>query len=63
MPHTFPHVPLYVSNQFSGQSDAGLYGDVVETIDWSVGEVLATLQRLGLEENTIVIFTSDNGGV
>ncbi|MDB9968983.1 sulfatase-like hydrolase/transferase, partial [Gammaproteobacteria bacterium] len=61
MPHTFPHVPLYVSNQFSGQSDAGLYGDVVETIDWSVGEVLATLKRLGLEENTIVIFTSDNG--
>ena len=61
MPHTFPHVPLYVSNQFSGQSDAGLYGDVVETIDWSVGEVLATLERLGLEENTIVIFTSDNG--
>ncbi|PCI80613.1 MAG: arylsulfatase [SAR86 cluster bacterium] len=61
MPHTFPHVPLYVSNQFSGQSDAGLYGDVVETIDWSVGEVLATLDRLGLDENTIVIFTSDNG--
>ena len=61
MPHTFPHVPLYVSNQFSGQSDAGLYGDVVETIDWSVGQVLATLDRLGLDENTIVIFTSDNG--
>lgn len=61
MPHTFPHVPLYVSNRFSGQSDAGLYGDVVETIDWSVGEVLATLERLGLDENTIVIFTSDNG--
>lgn len=61
MPHTFPHVPLYVSNQFSGQSDAGLYGDVVETIDWSVGEVLAALERLGLDENTLVIFTSDNG--
>jgi uncharacterized sulfatase len=61
MPHSFPHVPLYVSNQFSGQSDAGLYGDVVETIDWSVGQVLATLERLGLEENTMVIFTSDNG--
>jgi len=61
MPHTFPHVPLYVSNQFSGQSDAGLYGDVVETIDWSVGEVLETLESLGLDENTIVIFTSDNG--
>ncbi len=61
MPHTFPHVPLYVSNRFSGQSEAGLYGDVVETIDWSVGEILATLDRLGLAENTLVLFTSDNG--
>ncbi|MDG1952759.1 MAG: sulfatase [Gammaproteobacteria bacterium] len=61
MPHTFPHVPLYVSNQFSGQSDAGLYGDIVETIDWSVGEVLRTLERLNLSESTLVIFTSDNG--
>lgn len=61
MPHTFPHVPLYVSNQFSGQSEAGLYGDIVETIDWSVGEVLRTLERLNLSENTLVIFTSDNG--
>ena len=61
MPHTFPHVPLYVSNQFSGQSEAGLYGDIVETIDWSVGEVLRTLERLNLNENTFVIFTSDNG--
>jgi arylsulfatase A len=61
MPHTFPHVPLYVSNQFSGQSEAGLYGDVVETIDWSVGQVLATLERLDLDENTLIIFTSDNG--
>ncbi len=61
MPHTFPHVPLYVSNEFSGQSDAGLYGDVVETIDWSVGEILETLEELGLAENTLVLFTSDNG--
>ncbi len=61
MPHTFPHVPLYVSNRFSGHSDAGLYGDVVETIDWSVGEILATLNRLGLAEDTLVLFTSDNG--
>ena len=61
MPHTFPHVPLYASNQFSGKSGAGLYGDVVETIDWSVGQVLGTLERLDLDENTIVIFTSDNG--
>ena len=57
MPHTFPHVPLYVSNQFSGQSEAGLYGDVVETIDWSVGEILRTLERLNLTENTLVVFT------
>jgi len=61
MPHTFPHVPLYVSNQFSGKSEAGLYGDVVETIDWSVGEILRTLERLNLTENTLVVFTSDNG--
>lgn len=61
MPHTFPHVPLHVSNRFSGQSEAGLYGDTVETIDWSVGEVLAALQANGLDENTLVVFTSDNG--
>lgn len=61
LPHSFPHVPLHVSDRFSGQSDAGLYGDVVETIDWSTGEILDTLERLGLAENTLVIFTSDNG--
>ncbi|MDP3518700.1 MAG: sulfatase [Pseudohongiella sp.] len=61
VPHTFPHAPLYVSDQFEGQSDAGLYGDVVEEIDWSTGEILATLDRLGLDDNTLVIFTSDNG--
>jgi arylsulfatase A len=61
IPHTFPHAPLYVSEQFEGQSDAGLYGDVVEEMDWSTGEILATLERLGLDDNTLVIFTSDNG--
>ena len=61
VPHTFPHAPLYVSDQFEGQSDAGLYGDVVEELDWSTGEILATLDRLGLDDNTLVIFTSDNG--
>ena len=60
-PHSFPHVPLFTSTDFEGQSDAGLYGDVVEEIDWSVGEVLKTLKELGLDENTFVIFTSDNG--
>lgn len=61
LPHSFPHVPLFTAGRFEGQSDAGLYGDVVETIDWSTGEILATLERLGLDENTLVIFTSDNG--
>lgn len=61
LPHTMPHTPLFVSERFAGQSDAGLYGDVVETIDWSTGEILGTLERLGLDENTLVIFTSDNG--
>lgn len=61
LPHTMPHTPLFVSERFEGQSQAGLYGDVVETIDWSTGEILNTLQRLGLDDNTLVIFTSDNG--
>jgi arylsulfatase A len=61
LPHTMPHTPLFVSERFEGQSQAGLYGDVVETIDWSTGEILAALERLGLDENTLVIFTSDNG--
>lgn len=61
LPHTMPHVPLYVSEAFSGRSAAGLYGDVVETLDWSMGEILQTLTHLGLSEETLVIFTSDNG--
>ncbi|NKB34988.1 MAG: sulfatase-like hydrolase/transferase [Pseudomonadales bacterium] len=61
IPHSFPHVPLFVSNQFEGKSDAGLYGDVVETIDWSMGMIFDKLQELGLDDNTLVVFTSDNG--
>src|ERR1051325_3432810 len=61
VPHAMPHVPLHVSERFRGKSAQGLYGDVIEEIDWSVGEILATLRRLGLDENTLVIFTSDNG--
>ena len=61
LPHTFPHVPLFVSEEFEGQSEAGLYGDVVETLDWSIGAILNKVQELGLDENTLVIFTSDNG--
>ena len=59
--HNMPHVPLHVSDKFKGKSARGLYGDVIEEIDWSVGEILAALKRSGLEENTWVIFTSDNG--
>jgi arylsulfatase len=59
--HTFPHVPLHVSERFRGKSPRGLYGDVVEELDWSVGEVLGALRKHGLEENTLVLFSSDNG--
>ena len=61
VPHPQPHVPLFVSDKFRGKSGAGLYGDVIMEIDWSVGEILSALRRNGLEENTLVIFTSDNG--
>jgi len=59
--HTFPHVPLYASERFRGRSARGLYGDVVEEIDWSVGEVLKALRETGQEKNTLVVFSSDNG--
>ncbi len=58
---SFPHIPLYASEDFEGKSRRGLYGDVVEELDWSVGEVLNKVRELGLEENTLVFFTSDNG--
>ena len=59
--HTFPHHPYHASDDFLGKSKGGLYGDTVEEIDWSVGEVMKKLDELGLSENTIVIFTNDNG--
>ncbi|HSJ01239.1 MAG: sulfatase [Verrucomicrobium sp.] len=59
--HSMPHVPLYVSDKYQGKSEGGVYGDVIEEIDWSVGEVLRTLKEQGLDDNTLVIFTSDNG--
>jgi arylsulfatase A-like enzyme len=59
--HSMPHVPLAVSSKFKGKSEKGLYGDVMMEIDWSVGEIMKTLKENGLEKNTIVIFTSDNG--
>lgn len=61
LPYTFPHVPLYASKAFRDTSARGLYGDVVEEIDWSVGQILGTLRERGLGENTLVVFTSDNG--
>ena len=61
LPHTMPHTPLSVTERFAGKSKRGLYGDVVECIDWSTGEILDTLAKLGLEKNTLVMFSSDNG--
>jgi arylsulfatase len=61
LPHTMPHVPLFVSDKFKGKSRQGLYGDVIMELDWSVGQILKTLKKLGIDENTLVIFTSDNG--
>jgi arylsulfatase A-like enzyme len=61
VPHTMPHVPLGVSSKFRGKSGRGLYGDVIEEIDWSVGQILAALDRHGLNERTLVMFASDNG--
>jgi len=61
LPHTFPHTPLAISERFKGKSARGLYGDVVECIDWSAGRILDTLKKLGLDKNTIVVFFSDNG--
>lgn len=60
-PHTYPHVPLFASEKFKGKSPRGLFGDAVEELDWSVGQVLDTLRREKLAENTLVFFTSDNG--
>jgi arylsulfatase A-like enzyme len=61
VPHVMPHVPIFASDRFRGRSAKGLYGDVIEEIDWSVGEIVKTVDRLGLAENTLVIFTNDNG--
>jgi len=61
LPHSMVHVPLFVSDKFRGKSERGLFGDVVMEVDWSVGQILATLEKHGLEENTWVVFTSDNG--
>ena len=59
--HTFPHVPLFASERFRGKSAAGIYGDVIAELDWSVGEILGTLRAEGLDKKTLVVFSSDNG--
>ena len=61
MPHTAMHVPLFPHQDFAGKSNNGTYGDWVEEVDWSVGQVLGSLKKLGLDDNTLVVFTSDNG--
>jgi arylsulfatase A-like enzyme len=61
LPHSMPHVPIAASAQFKGRSKQGTYGDVMMEIDWSVGEIMKTLVAEGLDNNTVVIFTSDNG--
>jgi arylsulfatase A len=61
LPHPQPHVPLFVSDKFAGKSGTGLYGDVMMELDWSLGEIMNALRENGVEENTMVIFTSDNG--
>jgi arylsulfatase len=60
-PNPLPHVPLYASEKFKGKSGQGMYGDVMMEIDWGVGQVIKTLEETGLDKNTLVIFTSDNG--
>ncbi len=61
LPHSAPHFPLYASKTFRGTSKQGLRGDMIQEIDWSCGEILMTIKQLGLDDNTLVIFTSDNG--
>ncbi|HWQ54508.1 MAG TPA: sulfatase [Bryobacteraceae bacterium] len=61
MPHTYPHIPLAASPRFRGKSAQGIYGDVVEEIDWSVAELVSALKRTGADRNTLVLFSSDNG--
>ncbi|HEX6961701.1 MAG TPA: sulfatase [Lacipirellula sp.] len=61
VPHSMMHVPLYVSKEFEGKSGAGLWGDAMMEVDWSVGQILEALKRNGVDEKTLVVFTSDNG--
>ena len=62
LPHPMPHFPLAASEPFLGKSEDGIYGDAIMELDWSVGEIMETLEELGLSQNTMIVFTSDNGG-
>jgi arylsulfatase A-like enzyme len=59
--HSMMHIPIFASREFDGGNAAGLYADAIEEVDWSVGQIVATLKELGLEKRTLVVFTSDNG--
>ena len=61
LPHTMPHIPLFASENFKGKSERGPYGDTIEETDWSVGEIMKALRKNNLDENTLVVYTSDNG--
>lgn len=61
VPHVMPHVPVFATEKFKGKSKGGPFGDAVEELDWGIGEVLAALKKHGLDEHTLVLFTSDNG--
>jgi arylsulfatase A-like enzyme len=61
LPHNMPHIPLHASADFVGRSQRGIYGDTIQELDWSTGEILRALKGLELDKNTVVIFTSDNG--
>jgi len=59
--HNMPHVPIFASKNFKGKSNGGIYGDVIEELDWSLGEIIKSLKEEGLIDNTLLIYTSDNG--
>lgn len=59
--HNMPHIPIFASKDFQGKSEAGVFGDVVQEVDWSVGEVRKAVEAAGIEDNTLIIFSSDNG--
>ncbi len=61
MAHNMPHAPVFASPEFQGKSKGGRFGDVIEEIDWSVGQVMKAIKDAGVENNTLIIFTSDNG--